>query len=133
MENLANLLFEELKAEVSRCVQLMLILLKLNTYEWIATKVAILSWGLLLFVFVCFTFLFFSLCMGFYVGELLHNKIFGFMTVAGLHLCCFFMVLFLRSKIIMKVMNVVVFFMMDKGKNNDKINNHPSGTASNRM
>ena len=90
MENLANLLFEELKAEVSRFVQLMLKLLKLNTYEWIATKVAILSWGLLLFVLVCFTFLFFSLCMGFYVGELLRNKIFGFMIVAGLHLCCFF-------------------------------------------
>jgi len=112
----------ELKDDVSSFAELKFELLKLNTYERISIVIAILSYGLLLFSLALFTLLLAMLTLGFLFSNLLDSTTAGFSIVLALYVILVVIVILLKNRIRLKVMNIIVsaLISMDKKKETEQ-------------
>ena len=122
MENNAETIFTKLKDDLTAYVKLRLELLKLNTYERVVELTATLAYGVVLLFLAFFSVLFIIIALGFFLGELLDSTAAGFGIVAGIYILCFGIILLVRDKLRVKILNVVIGALMAHDDKKDESN-----------
>lgn len=122
MENNAETIFGKLKDDLTAYVKLRLELLKLSTYERVGELTATLAYGLVLLFLAFFSVLFIFIALGFFLGELLDSTAAGFGIVAGIYMVCFGVILLVRDKLRVKMLNVVIGALMAHDDKKDESN-----------
>ena len=115
--------FRELIDDVSSFAELKFELLKLNTYERISKVIAILSYGLLLSILVLISLLFAMLTLGFLFSKLLDSTTAGFGIVVTLYLILVAIVIILKKRIRLKVMNIIISALVSSEKKKEATSN----------
>lgn len=124
MENDAEKICSELRADISTYAGLRFRLLKLLAIERAAGIISALSHGLILMFFVFFTILFLFIALGFFLGDLLGNIALGFLIVGGIYGLLTIGFILVKEKVCMKLMNVIIsaLRMNEDHDDNDKEN-----------
>ncbi len=122
MENNAETIFGKLKDDLTAYVKLRLELLKLSTYERVGELTATLAYGVVLLFLAFFSVLFIFIALGFFLGELLDSTAAGFGIVAGIYILCFGIILLVRDKLRVKILNVVIGALMAHDDKKDESN-----------
>ncbi len=80
----------------------------------IVQRSAVLIAGLILTFFVVLTILFLSIGLGFWLGDILHNRIYGFLLVGGMYFILVIILLLFRKKILLPFLrNLIVRILYD--------------------
>lgn len=122
MENNAETIFGKLKDDLTAYVKLRLELLKLSTYERVGELTATLAYGVVLLFLAFFSVLFIFIALGFFLGELLDSTAAGFGIVAGIYILCLGIILLVRDKLRVKILNVVIGALMAHDDKKDESN-----------
>ncbi len=87
----------ELRQLITEYFDARLKLLKLETFEKIAKVTAVLFSSLVVALLAFFLLFFLSMSLGFYLGKIFDSMALGFLSVTGLYLILFMLVLFMKK------------------------------------
>lgn len=87
----------ELRQLITEYFDARLKLLKLETFEKIAKVTAVLFSSLVVALLAFFLLFFLSMSLGFYLGKVFDSLALGFLSVTGLYLILFMLVLFMKK------------------------------------
>ena len=119
MEKDSGQIFQELKNDVSAYADLKLDLLKLSTYERTGKIISILSYDLILLFLIFFAILFLFLSLGLFLGDLFGSQGMGFGIVAILYLLLIAIIVANKSKISLKITNIIIAALTANDEKND--------------
>jgi preprotein translocase subunit Sss1 len=111
--------FEEFKIIVVSYLESKVLLFKISAYEKIAKVTAVLFSSILVAFIGFFMFLFFSISLGFYLGELLQSNAIGFLIVGGIYFIIFLIVILFRKKLFEKYITDKVIEQLFEKEEND--------------
>ena len=103
-----NMLFADIKKDLTAYVTLKLKILKLDIYEKSSVFSSLLLYSLIVLLVVFFAFLFLFLALGFYLGQLFNSFGTGMVLVAVLYIITLAMLLWQRKKIQNWLINLFV-------------------------
>jgi hypothetical protein len=89
----------ELRQLITEYFDARLKLLKLETFEKIAKVTAVLFSSLVVALLAFFLLFFLSMSLGFYLGKVFDSLALGFLSVTGLYLILFMLVLFMKKDV----------------------------------
>lgn len=112
-------LFNDIKGDLTKYVNLRMKLLKIETYEKAGKIAASLSFVLVLMFIVFFAVLFLFLGLGYYLGQWLNDQAMGMCLIGGLYLIILAIVILFRKQLTSKIFSLFVSELMD-GDNDDE-------------
>ena len=120
MEKNISGLFNLIKDDVKRYVDLRLKLLKVETYEKAGQAAAVCSLAVIILLIVFFAIFFLFLGLGCYLGQVLGNLALGIALVGVLYLLLLVLVLLLRHRIMDRVFGLFVRELMEGDAHEEK-------------
>ncbi len=90
----------ELRQLITEYFDARLKLIKLETFEKIAKVTAVLFSSLVVALLGFFLLFFLSMSLGFYLGKIFDSLALGFLTVTGLYLILFLLVMFMKKDLL---------------------------------
>jgi hypothetical protein len=93
-------IFSELRQLITEYFDARLKLIKLETFEKIAKVTAVLFSSLVVALLGFFLLFFLSMSLGFYLGKVFDSQTLGFLSVTGLYLILFVLVLLMKKDLL---------------------------------
>lgn len=105
---------EKISAQAKEYIDTLFKLTSAKIIQKIVQKSAVLIAGLMLVFFMVLAIFFLSLGLGLWLGDLLHNDIYGFLLVGGIYLLLVFILLLFRKKTLLPFLrNIIVRILYD--------------------
>jgi hypothetical protein len=131
MEKDSKQIFNELKENIIKYIEIRFEILKLSTYEGAGKVVGVLSYVFILVLLAFFTLLFLFLSAGFFLSSLFHSQGLGFGCIALLYAALTGVAFIYKKEIGLKVTNEVIAALTANEEKNDVKHEetNPSGKA----
>ena len=110
----------ELKQLIIEYFEIRLKLLKLETFEKIAKVTAVLFSSLVVALLGFFLLFFLSMTGGFYLGKIFNSMPLGFLTITGLYLILFILVLLMKKDLLEKFLIERIIGELTKKEDDDE-------------
>ena len=110
----------ELKQLITEYFDARLKLIKLETFEKIAKVTAVLFSSLVVALLGFFLLFFLSMSLGFFLGNIFDSMALGFLTVTGLYLILFVLVLFMKKDLMENILIERIIGELTKKEDEDE-------------
>lgn len=120
MEDNTNNFFTNYGDKIQDYIEDRILLIRLRTVKKISNLMGQLMSVIIIALLATLTFLFLSIMLGFFLGDLFNNYYAGFGTVTLLFIIALILVIQYRTKIMRKFMGGIIDIILDKTEENDE-------------
>ncbi|AYD48678.1 MAG TPA: hypothetical protein VFQ86_13875 [Arachidicoccus soli] len=120
MEDNTNTFFTDYGEKIQDYIEDRLLLIRLRTVKKISNLMGQLISVIIIALLATLTFLFLSIMLGFFLGDLFNNYYAGFGTVTLLFIIALVLAVQYRAKLMRKFMGGIIDIILDKTEENDE-------------